>query len=201
LVKTKYANIDGDRIYISGQGIGGMATMYLISNYPYIFAAGLIVGGNWKIDELKGLVNSTFTYIALINDKKSLNGQREIKNFLNSNDIRINYGSINNIILEENSDLINIYIYNMYNLGYRHNFITFSTNDNTYYDDAYNYGFGFKSVREWLFSQKMKNYDDYYKTKDGRLVRTKFCAKADKDNICKQCISGYYLSKDRKSCT
>ena len=200
-IKTKYNNIDGDRIYISGQGIGGMATMYLISNYPYIFAAGLIVGGNWKLDELKGLVNSTFTYIALINDKKSLNGQREIKNFFNSNDIRINYGSINNIILEENSDLINIYIYNMYNLGYRHNFITFSTNDNTYYDDAYNYGFGFKSVREWLFSQKMKNYDDYYKTKDGRLVRTKFCAKADKDNICKQCISGYYLSKDRKSCT
>ena len=197
LIKIKYQNIDGDRIYITGEGIGGMATLYMISNYPYIFSAGLIVGGQWKLNELPSLVNSTFTYISLIEDEKSFKGQKELKNFLNSNEVGINFGSINNINLKENPELIDIYIYNMYNLGYRHNFITFIKNNN----DNYNYGFLFNSIREWLFSQKMKNYDEYYKTKDGRLVQTKYCELADEKNICKKCINGYYLSKDRKSCT
>ena len=198
-IKTKFPEIDGNRIYITGQGIGGMATLYMISNYPYIFASGLIVGGEWKLEELKGIVNSTFTYVSDIEDKKSYDGQREIKDYLNSYKIRINFGSVNSIILEENSDLINIYLYNMYNLGYRHNFITFKKTDKIHND--YNYGFKFKSVREWLFNQKMKSYDEYYKTKDGRFVQTKYCAQADNNNICKQCIDGYFLSKDRKSCT
>ena len=195
-IKTKFYNIDENKVYITGEGIGGMATIYMISNYPYIFSAGLIVGGQLILNELPGLVNSTFTYISLIKDKKSFNGQNEIKNFLNSNKIGINFGSINNINLKENPELINICIYNMYNLGYRHNFITFK-NDN----GDYNYGFLFTSIREWLFSQKMKNYEEYYKTNNGRLVQTKYCEQADEKNICKKCINGYYLSKDRKSCT
>ena len=85
-----------------------------------------------------------------------------MKNFLNSAKIGINFGSINNINLKENSNLINIYIYNMYNLGHRHNFITFSINENDNENENenendndnynYNYGFIFNSIREWLFS-------------------------------------------------
>ena len=198
-MKSKFSKIDNDRIYIAGQGIGGMATIYMISNYPFIFAAGLIVGGEWKLDELHGIVNSTFTYVALMGDKKTYYGQREIKDYLSSNKIRINYGSLNNVNLDDNSDLINIYIYNMYNLGYRHNFITFNYGNNI--NNEYNYGFEFKAIREWLFSQRIKSYDEYYKTKNGRLIRTKFCAEADQNNVCKKCINGYFLSKDKKSCT
>ena len=195
-IKTKFEKIDGDRVYIAGQGMGGTATMYLISNYPYIFSAGLIEGGSWKLDELLGIVNSTFTYVSSINDKKSYDGQKEIKNYLNSNDIKINFGSVNNINSEDNINLINMYIYNMYNLGYRHNFITLINTKNNF-----NYGFEFNSIREWLFSQKMKSYDEYYKTKDGRLVQTKFCLQADKNNNCIKCIDGYFLSKDKSACT
>ena len=195
-IKTKYNKIDENRVYITGQGMGGTVTMYLISNYPYIFSAGLIIGGNWKLDELHGIVNSTFTYISSLEDKNSCEGQREVKNYLNSNDIKINFGSINNIKYEDNNNLINIYIYNMYNLGYRHNFITFI---NTKY--KYNYVFEFNSILEWLFSQKMKSYDEYYKAKDGRLIQTKFCSHADINNNCIKCIDGYFLSKDKSSCT
>ena len=96
-IKMKYNKIDENRVYIAGQGMGGTVSMYLISNYPYIFSAGLIIGGNWKLDELHGIVNSTFTYVSSLEDKNSYKGQREVKNYLNSNDIKINFGSINNI--------------------------------------------------------------------------------------------------------
>ena len=195
-IKTKFDKIDSDRVYITGQGVGGAATMYLISNYPYIFSAGLSIGGYWKTNELNGIINSTFTYVSSIEDKNSYNGQKEVKNYLNSNEIKINFGSVNNINLKENANLINMYIYNMYNLGYRHNFITFTNKKN-----KYNYGYEFNSIREWLFSQKMKSYDEYYKTKDGRLVQTKYCEKADINNICTKCIDGYFLSKDKSACT
>ena len=195
-IKMKYNKIDENRVYIAGQGMGGTVSMYLISNYPYIFSAGLIIGGNWKLDELHGIVNSTFTYVSSLEDKNSYKGQREVKNYLNSNDIKINFGSINNINCEENNNLINMYIYNMYNLGYRHNFITFINTKNNY-----TYVFELNSILEWLFSQKMKSYDEYYKTKDGRLIQTKFCSQADKNNICIKCIDGYFLSKDKSACT
>ena len=203
-IKTKFNSIDPDRIYITGEGIGGMASLYFISNYPYIFSAGLIIGGQLYLNEFKGLINSTFTYISLMEDKISYNSQKEIKIYLSSSEIKINYGSINNINLNENPDLINMYIYNMFNLGYRHNFITFTKdddNDNNDNNNQENYGYKYKTIREWLFNQKMKNYDEYYKTKDGRLVQTKFCSKADNNNICIKCIDGYYLSKDRSACT
>ena len=202
-IKSKYINIDENRIYITGGGTGGSATLYMISNYPYIFAAGLIVGGKWRIDEIKGLVNSTFTFVSSFEDKKYYNSQKEIKNYLNYNEIKINFGSINSINLKENHDLINIYIYNMFNLGYRRNFITFTNADNNYnqQEDKYNYVYEFNSILEWLFSQKIKIYDEYYKSKDGKLIQTKFCAQADKNNICIKCIDGYYLTKDKTACT
>ena len=195
-IKTKFEKIDGDRVYITGQGMGGSATMYLISNYPYIFSAGLSVGGDCKLDELNGIINSTFTYVSSIENKNSYSVQKELKNYLNSNDIKISFGSVNNINVKENANLINMYIYNMFNLGYRHNFITFTNTKN-----KYNYGYEFNSIREWLFSQKMKSYDEYYKTKDGLLIQTKYCEKADINNICIKCIDGYFLSKDKAACT
>ena len=123
LIKGKY-NIDSKRIYITGQSMGAMASLYLLSNYQNIFAAGLIISGQWKIDELKGLINSTFTYIVSAGDKKAFDGQNEIKKYFDDNNIK--YGNINDLNGKIKIDKLELYIKNIYALNYKHNFINFA---------------------------------------------------------------------------
>ena len=64
--------------------MGAMTTLYLLANYPDLLTAGIIVDGQWKIDEIKGVSNATFTYFAAGGDMKAFNGQTEVKQYLAS---------------------------------------------------------------------------------------------------------------------
>ena len=207
LIKSKYP-IDSKKIYGTGQSMGAMTILFLLSNYPNLFTAGLIVGGQWSINELKGLVNSTFTYIASSGDDKAFNGQKEIKQYFDYNNIK--YGSISNIDANENINKLEIIVKNIYSLGYRHNFITYSKGsvlsgnkeENNEHISSFKYGYRIDSVKEWLFSQTMKDYsENYYKSQDGRIIKINYCEKTNEENKCLNCIEGYYLSRDQLSCT
>jgi len=65
-------SINPDRIYSTGQSMGAMTTLYLLSNHQNFFAAGLVVDGQWNLPDLAGLVNATFTYFAAEVMKKHL---------------------------------------------------------------------------------------------------------------------------------
>ena len=206
LIKSKYP-IDYKRIYGTGQSMGAMTILYLLANYQNLFSAGLIVDGQWKINELNGLINSTFTYIVSEGDEKAFNGQKEVKQYFDS--LNIKYGSINNINAQENIKMLDIYVKNMYSLGYRNNFISYEkgtviSSKNKIKNEhlaSFKYGYRIEAVKDWLFSQIMKNYEDYYNSKDGRYININFCEKTNENNLCLKCIDGYYLSLDKLSCT
>ena len=206
LIKSKY-NIDPKRIYGIGQSMGAMTILYLLSNYQNLFSAGLIVEGQWKIDDLEGLINSTFTYIVSAGDKKAFNGQKEVKNYFDSKNIK--FGSINNLNAQENVNILDIYVKNIYSLGYRHNFINYAkgtvfTSKNKIKNEhlaSFKYGYRIEAVKDWLFSQSMKINEDYYISKDGRFINSNFCEKTNEENLCIKCIEGYYLTSDKLSCT
>ena len=203
LIKGKY-DIDPKRIYITGQSMGAMVTLYLLSNYQNFFAAGLIISGQWKIDELKGLINSTFTYIVSSGDEKAYRGQNEIKQYFDYNNVK--YGNINNLNAQENINSLELHIKNIYSLNYIHNFITFAkgtvfSSKNKIENEhlsSFIYSYKIDAIKDWLFSQKIR---DYHKSKDGRFILTNFCEKTNDDNLCIKCIEGYYLSGDKLSCT
>ena len=205
LIKTKY-NIDPKRVYGTGQSMGGMITLYLLANYQNLFAAGLIVDGQWKTEELKGLINSTFTYITSEGDEKAFNGQNDVKLYFTFNMIK--YGSISNLDAQEDVNKLDIYVKNIFSLGYRHNFISyakgtvFSSKSRTKNEHiaSFNYGYRIEAVKDWLFSQRKKNYEDMYLSQDGRYIYTNFCEKTNEENLCIECIEGYYLSNDKLSC-
>lgn len=67
-------SINTDRIYSTGQSMGAMTTLYLLANYQNLLAAGLVVDGQWKLDELQGLPNTTFTYFAAGSNGKAYEG-------------------------------------------------------------------------------------------------------------------------------
>ena len=73
-LKSEYA-VDPDRVYGTGQSMGAMTTMYLAAQYPDLYAAELIVSGQWDIGELAGLAGETFVYTAAAGDDKASAGQ------------------------------------------------------------------------------------------------------------------------------
>lgn len=56
-------NIDNDRLYTTGQSMGGMISMYFNVTYPDLFAASIFVDCHWDSATFPELVKHKFTFI------------------------------------------------------------------------------------------------------------------------------------------
>ncbi|MDE6309230.1 MAG: hypothetical protein K2L81_03440, partial [Muribaculaceae bacterium] len=63
--------IDTDRIYATGQSMGGMLSMYYDVNYPKMFAAAMIVDSPCDNATVSSLVKHNFIYIVSGNQGKA----------------------------------------------------------------------------------------------------------------------------------
>ena len=157
---TEDYSIDKDRIYSTGQSMGAMTTLYLLANFQNLLAAGLVVDGQWKIDELQGLNNATFTYFAAGSNGKAYRGQIEVKDYLSS--LNLSYGILTDINAQDNIDVLNNITQEMYSKKYSYNFIKFKdgsvlpkdSKDAHEHMSSFKYGFRIDRVRDWLFEQK-----------------------------------------------
>ncbi|KAK8895219.1 hypothetical protein M9Y10_023661 [Tritrichomonas musculus] len=72
LVNNKYKDIiDTDRIYITGQSMGSMASISLMCENPNFFASGLFVAGQWDVKIMENLINQSFWILCSEADEKS----------------------------------------------------------------------------------------------------------------------------------
>ncbi len=55
---TKELPIDAARIYVTGNAMGGYGTFAALSHYPGIFAAGIPIGGGWKITQAEKFIHT-----------------------------------------------------------------------------------------------------------------------------------------------
>ena len=157
-IQQKY-NIDKKRIYGTGQSMGAMVTLYLLANNPDLYAAGLIVDGHWNISELHGLVNATFTYFAAEGDPNPYNGQNELKEYFEKNNV--SYSNMSNVNATENVEILNKKAEKMYEKGNKRNFITYAKgtvlkpgmSEKNEHMASFKYGFRIETVRDWLFNQ------------------------------------------------
>ena len=72
-------SVDTNRIYGTGQSMGAMTTMYLEAQFPDLFAACLIVDGQWDINDLMGLKDSKMFYFAAEGDDRAYAGMQELQ--------------------------------------------------------------------------------------------------------------------------
>ena len=56
-------SIDEDRIYKTGQSMGGMMSLYYGINYPELFAASIYVGCQWDASKIGDFVHQQFFFI------------------------------------------------------------------------------------------------------------------------------------------
>lgn len=78
--------IDSDRLYTTGQSMGGMMSLYFNIAHPNLFAASLFVGCQWDTGKMTDFVNDKFFYIVAAGDMKAPSGMAALKKVLEDND-------------------------------------------------------------------------------------------------------------------
>lgn len=160
-IKNDY-DIHKDKIYSTGQSMGCMTSLYLTANNPDLFAATLLVDGQWDINEIQGIKDRKFIYFAAEGDKKAYEGQTNVKNYLKENNV--DYAEVYDVDAKDNAENLNKIADELFSKGLDKNFITWKLNS-TYVNGESNgsmagehmtsfyYGYNIERVRDWLFDQ------------------------------------------------
>ncbi|WP_428738003.1 subtype B tannase [Sulfurimonas sp.] len=161
---SKYS-IDKDRLYTTGQSMGGMISFYLNANYPDLFAASIFVGSQWDINVLNPLTKKKFFYIVSKGDEKASKGMKELGDMFKSKGIEFGYTKFDATLSDEQKEEK---IQDLLSYGYSRNFVQFTEDTVTPKDESgpggehmysFDYAYQLKSVRDWLFKQSKKKFD------------------------------------------
>lgn len=157
-------NVDENRIYTTGQSMGGMISFYFNANHPKLFAASIFVSSQWDINVLEPLVNETFFYIVSAGDDKASMGMKEVGELLTRNNVKYGFTefSAQLPIDQQNADIDKIL-----KEDHKVNFVKFTKGSvlpkgvteksGAEHMYSFDYAYRLKSVRDWLFKQKKNN--------------------------------------------
>lgn len=155
-------NVDKDRIYTTGQSMGGMLSFYFNTNYPDLFAASIFVGSQWNIKTLEPLQQMNFFYIVSAGDAKASVGMREVGEMLKSKGT--NFGQIEFSARLPSDEQVQR-VRNLLKEGYKINFVQFSkgtvvppsvANPGAEHMYSFDYAYQLAPVREWVFRQSRR---------------------------------------------
>lgn len=158
-VSTSYS-VDANRIYGTGQSMGGMTILYLASQYPDLFAAEMFVSCQWDINELNNLDSQKFFYIVSEGDQKASTGQKEVKQMLDNKSVK--YEVLDGIDAQsgDNDNKINEMIgknSNINFISFKQGTVTGNSTDNKMgageHMASFDYAYNLEPVRDWLFKQ------------------------------------------------
>ena len=154
-------SIDSDRLYTTGQSMGGMTSFYLNITYPDFFAASLFVGSQWDNSKLNILENKSFFYIVSAGDPKASAGQSELLAVFDADGAAYAHDEWG---AQDPADEQNAAVAAMLAEGHSANFVTF-TAGTTLAEGAsapggagehmtsFDYAYKIEAVRDWLFQQ------------------------------------------------
>jgi len=158
---TKTYAIDTNRIYTTGQSMGGMTSFYLNATYPDFFAASLFVGSQWDVNVLSVLESKDFFYIVSAGDPKASAGQAELMAMFDADNAAYSHAEWS---AQDAAETQNAAVADLLSDGNRANFITF-TEGTTLSEGqtamagagehmtSFDYAYKIEAVRDWLFQQ------------------------------------------------
>ena len=154
---VKQYKVDENRIYTTGQSMGGMMSFYFNITHPDLFAASLFVGSQWDTSKMKDFGKKKFFYIVAGGDKKASGGMSGLAEVLKQQNARIDSASWSaKLPREEQECLAEELISNGNNI----NFIKFETGTvlpesgkGMEHMASFDYAYKLAAVRDWLFEQ------------------------------------------------
>ncbi len=151
-------NIDPDRLYTTGQSMGGMISMYYDITYPDIFAASLFVDCHWDTTKFGELVKHKFVYVTAGKEGSSFSNIQAVEDAANKAGIPYEYATWSAKLPSEQQDSL---AQAMLAKGAPVNIINFTPKsvlpaDGKGSEHMYSFDYAYKltPVRDWLFKQK-----------------------------------------------
>ena len=89
----KEYNVDTNRLYTTGQSMGGMMSFYFNITHPDLFAASLFVSSQWDTSKMQDFGRKHFFYIVAGGDQKAYGGMQDLAKVLKANDARVDSAS------------------------------------------------------------------------------------------------------------
>lgn len=150
-------SIDTDRLYTTGQSMGGMTSFHLNVAYPDLFVASLFVGSQWDNEILDVLEEDKFFYIVSAGDDKASTGQTGLMAVFDADGIPYTHKEWS---AQEDRDTQNASIKSMIAEGLNANFVTFTKGttvaggaSGSEHLTSFDYAYKLEAVRDWLFAQ------------------------------------------------
>ena len=153
----KEYNIDTNRLYTTGQSMGGMMSFYFNITHPELFAASLFVSSQWDTSKMKDFGKRKFFYIVAGGDEKASGGMRELTEVLKKQNAHIDSASWSaKLPPAEQERLAETLIAKGGNI----NFICFEkgsvlpeSGQGMEHMASFDFGYKIAAVRDWLFEQ------------------------------------------------
>ena len=153
----KEYNIDTNRLYTTGQSMGGMMSFYFNITHPELFAASLFVSSQWDTSKMKDFGKRKFFYIVAGGDEKASGGMRELTEVLKKQNAHIDSASWSaKLPPAEQEHLAEALIAKGGNI----NFICFEkgsvlpeSGQGMEHMASFDFGYKIAAVRDWLFEQ------------------------------------------------
>jgi predicted peptidase len=150
--------IDSNRLYTTGQSMGGMMSMYFNIAHPDLFAASIFVSCQWDASKMGGFAKKHFFYIVAAGDMKAPKGMAALKTVLENEGGEISTAEWSAKLPEkEQEEKVQKLLSENRNI----NFIVFSKGSVLPVDGSgmehmwsFDYAYKLKGVRDWLFKQK-----------------------------------------------
>lgn len=152
--------IDANRIYTTGQSMGGMISFYLNSIEPKLFAASMFVGSQWDINVLKPLEKAKFIYTVSAADSKASAGMAQVAEMLKKDKVAYAETEFSAKLPQTEQ---NAQVQKMLAQSKKINFIRFTPNtvipENSTHKGAehmysFDYAYLLEPARDWLMSQR-----------------------------------------------
>lgn len=150
-------SIDTDRLYTTGQSMGGMTSFHLNVAYPNLFADSLFVGSQRNNGILDVLEEDKFFYIVSAGDDKASTGQTGLMVVFDADGVSYTHEEWS---AQEDRDTQSASIEDMIAEGLNANFVTFTKGttvaggaSGSEHLTSFDYAYKLSAVWDWLFAQ------------------------------------------------
>lgn len=154
---TQTYAIDTDRLYTTGQSMGGMTSFHLNVKYPDLFAASLFVGSQWNNDILDVLEGDRFFYIVSAGDDKASTGQSGLMAVFDRDGVPYTHAEWS---AQDDAGTQETAVQALIDEGLSANFVTFTKGTTvaggatgSEHLTSFDYAYKLETVRDWLFAQ------------------------------------------------
>ena len=153
----KEYKVDTNRLYTTGQSMGGMMSFYFNITHPDLFAASLFVSSQWDTTKMKDFGMKHFFYIVAGGDQKASGGMKALAEVLKQQNARVDSASWSAKLPQADQERL---AEELIAKGGNINFIKWETGSvlpetgrAMEHMASFDYGYKIAAVRDWLFEQ------------------------------------------------